>query len=85
VEINTTGAAMIRKPVSLVSTGVASEETLWINWLRLERKGMVLVEKVFDLLGQLVAFGVEDKVARCARVDGAGGVELAGRATGNLA
>lgn len=85
VEINATRAAMIRKTAALVSTGVAAEEAFGIDGLWLENKGMVLIEWVFDLLRQLVTFGVEGKVAICACVDGAEGVELAGRTVQNLA
>lgn len=86
VEVDAAGAAVVGEASAAVAAGVAVEESLRVDRLRVEREAVLLVEGVADLLRQLAALGVEEEAAADAGVDGGGGGggELAGGAVEDL-
>lgn len=49
MKINAARAAVVRKPAALISAGVAAEEALGVDGLRVESEGVVRVDWVLDL------------------------------------
>lgn len=82
MEIYSTWAAMIREPISPVPTSITIKETFWIYRLGLEMKGVCFVEFMLDLLRQFIAFAMEEEIARCADVNRARSLSLAGGTVG---
>lgn len=80
MQINAAGLAVVGEALSGFRAGVASEEAVGVGGFREEGESVFLVEMVGDLLGHLEAFLVEEEIAGCARVDHAGGFQIASRA-----
>lgn len=53
MEVDATRLAVVGEAIALASTGITAEEAFWVDWDWEKGEDMVLIKRVFDLVGIL--------------------------------